>query len=88
MKVIVKKPFADKFTKKMYNAGQELDFDDERAASLIERELAEAVATSQQEGGNPEEIFGKEPEPDKPRELNQTQQKALRMMGAFLNANM
>ena len=49
MKVIVKKPFADKFTKKMYNAGQELDFDDKRAASLIERELAEAVATSQQE---------------------------------------
>jgi len=48
----------------------------------------ETVATSQQEGGNPEEIFGKEPEPDKPRELNQTQQKALRMMGAFLNANM
>lgn len=62
MKVIVKKPFADKFTKKMYNAGQELDFDDERATSLIERELAEAVATSQQETATePEEPEG-EPE--------------------------
>lgn len=49
-------------------------------------EKGKDVATSQQEEPKMEEIFGKEPT-DNQKELNKTQQKALRMMGAFLNAN-
>lgn len=49
MKVKVLKPFADKFTKKMYNAGQVLDFEADRAADLVKRELAEAVEEPKEE---------------------------------------
>lgn len=44
VKIVVLKPFRDKFEKKTrYEAGTELEFDAERAEDVVTRELAEYV---------------------------------------------
>lgn len=43
MKVKVNKEFADRYTHEMYKIGSVIEFADERAKDLIDRELALAV---------------------------------------------
>ncbi|NDV81337.1 hypothetical protein [Bacteroides sp. 51] len=61
MKVIVTSVFRDKFTKELYQVGQELSLEDEsRVKDLVSRELVEVTEEKKVEEKNTLSLFDKE----------------------------